>query len=389
LRVVLGTHELSSIGGSETYLVTLAQQLGRLGHDVTLHAAECGEMAEVARSAGVLVAQAEHDLPAEVDAVVSQHASSTLVLAARYPGVPLAFVIHGVTWDCSLPPQVDGVVSRVVALNDRTARVAASAHAGQVTRLRQPIDLERFFPRGPLRERPKHVLLLGNYLRGSRRDHLVDACESLGMECLQIGRHGTLATATPEQAMGDADIVVGYGRSVLEGMASGRAAFVYDHSGGDGWVTAQSYPALEANGFAGTASDTVLDPAGLPDRLAAYRPEMGEVNRELARKHHEAVRHGVEMSELLSEMTPEGRPSSSHQLELARVLRSQWQADGRAASLGVEVAELRERLIKAERELEAQQDALERFRATRRYRVAGALGRPMDLARRLTKRSGR
>lgn len=266
MRVVLGTHHLASIGGSETYLVTLAEQLGRLGHDVTVHATECGEMAELARSSGVRVVSAERDLPDEVDALISQHAASALLLAERYPGVPLAFVSHGVVWDCTLPPQVDGVVSRVVALNDRTARrVAAAAHTREVTRLRQPIDLERFYPRGPLRQRPRRVLLLGNYLRGGRRDRCVEAFESLGIECLQIGSHGRLATPTPEQAMGDVDIVVGYGRSVLEGMASGRAAFVYDHSGGDGWVTAESYRMLEANGFAGSASDVALDPIALRD----------------------------------------------------------------------------------------------------------------------------
>ena len=42
--------------------------------------------------------------------------------------------------------------------------------------------------------------------------------------------------------MADADIVVGYGRSVLEAMAMGRAAYVWDHAGGDGWVTPETYP---------------------------------------------------------------------------------------------------------------------------------------------------
>jgi hypothetical protein len=79
---------------------------------------------------------------------------------------------------------------------------------------------------------------------------------------------------------------------------------------------------------------------------------MGDVNRELARKHHEAVRHGVEMSELLSEMAPDARPVPSPRFELARALRNQWQADGRAASLGLEAGLLRERLIEAEGDLD-------------------------------------
>ena len=88
----------------------------------------------------------------------------------------------------------------------------------------------------------------------------------------------------PELEIADADIVVGYGRSALEGMAAGKAVYVYDHGGGDGWVTAESYPALEANGFAGSATDDVIDKERLRADLLAYDADMGLVNRELARR---------------------------------------------------------------------------------------------------------
>ena len=52
----------------------------------------------------------------------------------------------------------------------------------------------------------------------------------------------------PVATIAEADIVVGKGRAVLEAMSCGRAAFVYDAFGGDGWVTAESYPRLEADG---------------------------------------------------------------------------------------------------------------------------------------------
>jgi hypothetical protein len=39
---------------------------------------------------------------------------------------------------------------------------------------------------------------------------------------------------------GAADIVVGYGRSILEAIACG-VAYVHEHSGSDGWVTAENY----------------------------------------------------------------------------------------------------------------------------------------------------
>lgn len=42
MRLVLATDGFCHIGGSETYLLTLAEQLQRLGHDVVIHAVKTG-----------------------------------------------------------------------------------------------------------------------------------------------------------------------------------------------------------------------------------------------------------------------------------------------------------------------------------------------------------
>ncbi len=137
----------------------------------------------------------------------------------------------------------------VVVLNDRVARrIAALGSRPEVVRLRQPIDIERFRPRGAARRRARRVLLLSNYLKGAPLRMLENVCDDLGLELVRLGASGT-PTLDPQGEMADADIVVGYGRSVLEAMALGRAAYVWDYAGGDGWVTPETYPALEADGF--------------------------------------------------------------------------------------------------------------------------------------------
>ena len=52
MQLVLSTYSLAALGGSETYLLTLAGELERLGDDVTIHAKELGEMAAVAEERG-------------------------------------------------------------------------------------------------------------------------------------------------------------------------------------------------------------------------------------------------------------------------------------------------------------------------------------------------
>ncbi len=402
MRLVLGTHHFSSLGGSETYLLTVAEQLQRLGHQVTVFASEVGEMAQVAHARGVVVSANLAALPAECDALVSQDAVSALALTERYPRQPLVFVVHGTGRELMAPPQLAGTVSTVVVMNDRVARrVAGLSRDHEILRLRQPIDVDRFNPRGAIRPRPRTLLLLGNNLRGLRKDMIASVCEELGLECVQVGRHGN-ADTEPEIAINRADIVMGYGRSVLEGMACARAAYVFDHLGGDGWVTPERYPALEADGFGGRAEPEPINRRRLREDLLGYTPEMGLENRDLVVHQHDASRHAQELSVALKRLAPRA-PVDAPLGEMARLVRLQWQSDSRAGMLAVENAILveereRERSVAAEQagslversrrereELERHIGKLERemrdLKSTRRYRLAGALARPLDRLR--------
>ena len=348
-----------------------------------------------AHDRGVAVSASMAALPGECDAVISQDAVSALTLTERYPRQPLLFVVHGTGRELMAPPQLDGTVSSVVVMNDRVARrVAGLARDHEVLRLRQPIDVDRFNPRGAIRPRPRTVLLLGNNLRGLRKEMIAAVCDELGLECVQVGRHGT-ADTEPEIAINRADIVMGYGRSVLEGMACARAAYVFDHLGGDGWVTPERYPALEADGFGGRAEPDVIDRRRLREDLLAYTPEMGLENRDLVVHQHDASRHAQELSVALKRLAPRAAVDSPL-TEMARLVRLQWQSDSRAGMLAVENAILveereRERSAAAEevsaliersrREREELERAMRDLKSTRRYRLAGAVARPLDRLR--------
>src|SRR3954451_24913671 len=378
MRLLLATHHFSSLGGSGTYLLTAAEHLERLGHEVTVFGLETGEMAELARRRGVRVADRATDLPPEPDALLAQDAPSALAVTERHPETPLVFVAHGATRELMLPPQLPDVAPTVVVMNERVrARVDGLARSHQVVRLRQPVDMDRFAPRRPIRARPRRALLLGNNLRGPRFELIAEECRRAGLEVIQTGRHGT-ASATPEDAIDAADLVIGYGRSLLEALASGRAAYVLDHLGGDGWVTPASFAALEADGFGGRASEGVIDRQRLRADLRDYDAEMGVVNRDLVVHQHDAGRHAERLSELFEGAAPRAVPPGPLE-EMSRLVRLQWQAEARAADqrLAAE-AELLDAWGRVER-AEAQ---LEEVKRSARYRVGAALARPLDWVRR-------
>ncbi|MBI5104235.1 MAG: hypothetical protein HZB46_04485, partial [Solirubrobacterales bacterium] len=325
MRIALATATLAHAGGSETYAVTVAEHLQRLGHDVWLHALDHGAMAEHAAALGLRVVR---ELPEPVDVLVVQDAAVAAELAAAHPRTPQVFVGHSDLFDFQLPPQLPGVTALAVALYDRVEqRLRGLAEPVEVVRLTQPIDTERFKPTLPLRPRPAVALALGNYLTGERLRVVRDACERAGVRLRHVGKHGEPPTMAPERVLNDADVVFGKARVVHEAMACGRAAYVLDHNGAEGWVTAESYPLLVADNFGGQSRPRPVDAAALAADLEAYDPAMGLVNRDLAVAHHAATKHAADLAAHLARVVPRAAPVDAPLRELARLVRLNYAAD--------------------------------------------------------------
>jgi len=353
------------LGGTETYSVTVAEQLERLGHPTLIHAPTAtGLGRELVASRGLRLAagdlSAALDELGGADAVLAQDSAAAYELAGHVDGARQVFVVHGLA-GFEHPPAALRPAPRVVVLNDRIgARIAALASSPELVRLRQPIDIERYRPRGASRRRARRVLAFSNYLEADRLRLLEGACADLGLELTRVGAQKGPEVDT-QQAIADADVVVGYGRSVLEAMAMGRAAYVWDRGGGDGWVTPESYSALEADGFSGGATEPVVDADRLRADLAAYRPELGTLGFDLVRTHHSATKHAEALVDLLRRAdvpsSGGGAPDA-----LALLVRAETRATRHAAGLEFEAKSLRKQLDA----LQEATDAAQREAATAR-----------------------
>ncbi|HEX2097248.1 MAG TPA: hypothetical protein VHF50_07770 [Solirubrobacterales bacterium] len=345
MRLLLATNHLG-LGGSESYLLTVAEQLDRLGHETALYAPEPGEGATVARERGIAVI-GDAGLDEPYHAALVQDAAVALEVGDRCPGLPQLFVAHSEIFDLQTPPQLDGVVGLVVALNDRVAnRMRSLATEVEMVRMSQPIDTERFAPRGALPEKPRRALLLSNTPNHDRIALLERACEEAGIELVRLGGlAGRAADVRP--ALAEAEIVIGYGRSVLEAMSFGRAAYVYDWKGRDGWVTGETYPAMEADGFGGRADVPGVQDIPLAEDLRRYSAAMGPDNHDLVVANHRANVHAQELVGLFERLAkPEPRPREELR-EMARLVRLEWRARLEANGLAKENAHLRELLEEA------------------------------------------
>ena len=331
MKALLATHSLAHAGGSETYLLTAALALQRLGHEVGVFTLEPGEMSELAGSSGLRVAASEHQLDDGYDAIVVQDGATSYALAERFPSVRQLFVAHTADYALQYPPQLTDAVGAIVALNDRVGRrLEGLAHCPQLIRLRQPIDTRRFVPASPLPPRPTSLTVLSNYLQGERLEIVKRAARDLGMSLTVLGgAEGGESTLSPEERLSRSDVVLGCGRSALEAMACGRAVYVFGHLGVDGWVTPETYTALEEDGFAGLGSKHVADADELRTDLANYEAAMGLANQSLAVRHHDAGAHAAELVAALRSLTRENRAPERERVTAGDVAAGQGRvADG-------------------------------------------------------------
>jgi hypothetical protein len=408
MRIVLSTSSLAAIGGSETYVVTVADHLQRLGHDVWLHALEHGSGSQLAERLGVRLA---YRLPDEPDVLIVQDGVVACRLALSYPRTPQVFVAHSDLFDLQLPPQLPELTAVVVALYDRVERrIRALALDLDVVRLTQPVDVERFKPMSPLRERPRVALAFGNYVHGDRLALLRRACRRAGLELRHVGRHATtpparsthrdpgdsVGSATvrrlafrlagrlggerlallcrtceraglelrrlgldvgdpphyPAYLLNEADIVFGKARVIHEAMACGRAAYVFDHNGAEGWVTPTRYATLVADNFGGQSSPSAIDEDRLVADLGRYDPGMGTANRDLAVAHHGATKHAAALVEVLRRAVPRTSPCPGPLEELARTIRLLHRAEARAFASAAEIGRLASRVHALQNELD-------------------------------------
>lgn len=333
---MLANSAFHRVGGSETYLATLAEDLVRLGHDVRIYTRVAGDMAALTRRRGIRTVDRLDDLGEPADAVVTQDGVVAHDLAAAWPGVPQAFVCHSALYDFQQPPLVPGIASTVIVLNDRVRRRVEALNAGfDVVRLTQPIDTQRFSPHSVPHERPRRALILSTYLDGAPRRALEEVWGAAGIELVSLGIDEV--DLAPEIRMGDVDIVVGKGRAVIEAMSCGRPAYVFDSFGGEGWVTPDTYPLAEADGFSGQRGDHGLDADRLAADLAAYTPEWGRLGRELVLRHHDARHHAHALLEVLAGLGAGHSRTPTLESEVGRQIELRWAAESALFGLRAEM----------------------------------------------------
>lgn len=279
LRILVANNTLSLLAGSETWTKTLALQLKKMGHHVDAFSPQLGTISNDLEEAGIkcypematsnvkpfsFVIEEKRDY--SYDVIIANHNHIVDYLREQFPDTPIISTIHGIIHlvpdalgkQVRAPehPALEANVNQFVAVSEEVKELLQKQYGIDAMIVRNFFDLEKFKADRPTSPGgPKAILLNTNY--ASSDDDEVKVIKAVakhyGAKMMAVGENFSLSKDTMK-AIEDADIVVGMGRSVLEGVAAGRLGIVHGRWGTGGIVCADTIEQLRSFNFSGRNS---------------------------------------------------------------------------------------------------------------------------------------
>ena len=251
MRILLTNHHLVNVGGTETWIKTMAEELVRLGHDVEVLTLHVGPFAKQINVPVISEFTDDYDL------IIANH-NTTI----QKTDTPIIFTTHSFFIDIEQP---DGRANVDVAVTEECASKGQSV-------IRNGIDTERFKGK-PINEELKTILYLSHPWNKKALPIIEEACKDYELITL------TEETYNIEELINKADLVIGMGRCLLEAMSCGRNVISGDHRSfmtsfrGAGMITEDNFDELKRCAFSGRENPIEFTVDKLKEEIAKYDPK--------------------------------------------------------------------------------------------------------------------
>ncbi len=279
-------HAHARLTGVSTFVHTTAETLVKLGYDVTvqLDDADGPLTQELAKICPVT------DKEMDGDIVIFGYATAAKAYTGDGESV---FIVHGLHEQEYIPPEN---MKRIMCLSLRSYKYWRKRMPSiEVRMMNQPIDIWRFTP-VKVNLRLTKVLILDSRNNAFYMNKFLSACSNnhAFMQVLGESMFGNNSTWAVERFIKEADLVVGYGRSLYEAMACGKPVLSYGINGGDGYLTPKSFERNFESNCSGWGDKTMerapdLDVKTIEAELMKYNALDGRVNRALAERFFDPV----------------------------------------------------------------------------------------------------
>lgn len=190
-------------------------------------------------------------------------------ILVKYVDVPTIFVSHGSMEKLYYPEYKH---EYHIGVSDRVTEFVECDET-----VYNGVNTSKFFPYTDINVKPQSALYLCRY---DVPKTLKEAFSVLGLDL----HHGRVMPNVAEMIM-NVDFVIGYGRSVYEGMSCGRPTLIYGENGCDGWVNEWNFQELLRGNCSGWYTQCIYNVDGLVDMIKNYDFRQGKINRRLIEKN--------------------------------------------------------------------------------------------------------
>jgi hypothetical protein len=245
---------MACLGGTQTWVKTMASELTRLGHEVHIFAGD-----------------GKYDLLPNYPRLDDNYDLALInhnVCLSALEGISIKkriFTSHGIIPELERPIKGADVY---VAVSEEVA----DHHKGfGFVVIRNPIDTETFTA-STISEKLQNVLFMSNY-QGDALTCVTEASRGLNLRVIGKDNKGDAL-----ENMRWADLVIALGRTALEAMSMGRNVIVYDYNGADGFVNTETIEELRKNNCSGRRYGLKLSPNDLKRLFSKYDPNLNMRN---------------------------------------------------------------------------------------------------------------
>ncbi len=288
MKILITTHHLVNYSGTELVTYDTAKGMKKRGHQVFVHSAFLGRIAEEIRKLDVPVANSLDDFSENQFDIIHAHHNITSILArAKFPETPLVMWAHGILPFLEQPPSIDINIQAYIAISEEVSKnlVKKGVDPSIIKILMNAADQERFFPRSEINESLKNVLVICHYhVNDELLKVIKDVCSQLGVNLVVVGDKKRQIWSM-EDTINNVDLVITTGRGIIEAMSCGRAALVLnmyrDAWFGDGIINKDNYKQMIKTSFSGRVFNHEFGADFLRDQLLKYDKNMGKTNRQI------------------------------------------------------------------------------------------------------------
>jgi len=304
-KVLVATWNLREFAGSELVAWEVAEHFAARGHDVTLFATTQGApMSTLERAFTVTTDASTIDLPT-FDLVWSQHQlvvqfPSGLENCVRRRRLPK---IVAVSLSPFLPAEhVDSIIARSLGAELWANSEENAGHASEMSRGLIPRRAVRVFhnaapdsfwePHVPPASTLNTLLVVSNHIPHELGE-AIRVLQDSGIEVRVVGVDHE-RVRVDRALLDEADAVVTIGKTVVDAIAAGRPAYIYDHYGGSGWLNSENFHENRDFNFSGRPHVRKLSAAQIAQELVAGYSQARAFSQEAG-----ALANGMRLSEHL------------------------------------------------------------------------------------------